>query len=390
MSIPAVIPVYDRAPITFKSGKGSYLFSDSGDKYLDLLSGVAVNCLGHAHPELVKTLQKQAEKLWHVSNLFFTEEIKTFSQKIIDLSFADSVFVCNSGTEAIEGGVKAIRKYFDDQGQPEKYRIITFEGAFHGRTFAGMAATGTPKILEGFEPRLDGFDKVPLNIEAVKKAINKNTAAILIEPIQGEGGVIEISANFLKELRKICDENNLLLFFDEIQCGVARTGKLFAQEYSGVTPDLMTIAKGIGGGFPLGAFLLKEHVAKSLTIGSHGSTFGGNSLAMSVATKVLEIVSNKKFLENINLISNKLISGLNELKSEFPNIIEEVRGKGLLLGLKLNANYKNTTLRDKLLEQKAVTVVAGENVLRILPPLNINEEEVIEAIQKIRNALMKL
>ncbi len=390
MTISAILPVYDRAQITFTHGEGAYLFSDKGERYLDFLSGIAVTALGHAHPHLVKTLQEQSSKLWHISNLFYSEGIKKLSQRLVDATFADSVFFSNSGTEAIEGGIKAIRKYFDEAGKPDKYRIITFNGAFHGRTFGAMAATGTEKILEGFEPKLEGFDKVALNLEAVKKAITTQTAAILVEPVQGEGGILPLSADFLKSLRKICDENELLLFFDEIQCGVGRTGKLFAYEHFAVEPDIMAIAKGIGAGFPMGAILFKEHVAKALKTGSHGTTFGGNPLAMAVGNAVLDIVLEEKFLKNVTAVGNFLKEKLLELQKRYPDIIEEVRGLGLMLGLKFTENCKNTDFKNKLLEHKMLTYIAGDNVVRLLPPLIIGKEHVDEAVGIIEKALKEI
>lgn len=390
MSIPAVIPVYNRAAVSFERGEGAYLYSESGDKYLDFLSGIAVNSLGHCHPHMVEALNRQSKKIWHVSNIFFTEELKKLSQRLVDNTFADTAFFCNSGTEAIEAGIKATRKFFDETGSPEKYRIITFEGAFHGRTLGAIAATGTPKVLEGFEPRLDGFDKVPVNIEAVKKAITPQTAAILIEPIQGEGGIKPLPQGFLKELRKICDDNGLLLFLDEVQCGVGRSGKLFAHELEGIEPDLMAIAKGIGGGFPLGGLLLKEKVGITLKAGSHGTTFGGNPLAMAVGNAVLDVLLEKGFLENVQKTGAKLKERLAALKQKFPQAIDEIRGTGLILGIKLHDAYKNDDVKNKLLENKLIVNTAGDNVVRILPPLIINESHIDEAIEILNKTFAEI
>ena len=383
MAISPIVPVYNRAEITFEKGEGPYLWDVNGVRYLDFLSGIAVNSLGHAHPHMVEALTRQANKIWHVSNIFYTEELKRFSKRLVDATFADTAFFCNSGTEATEAGIKAVRKYFDENNEPEKYRIITFEGAFHGRTFGAIAATGTAKVLEGFEPRLDGFDKVPVSIDAVKAAITDKTAAIMIEPIQGEGGIRPLPEGFLKELRKICDEKNLLLFLDEVQCGVGRTGKLFAHELENVQPDLMAIAKGIGGGFPLGGLLMKEKVGKALKTGSHGTTFGGNPLAMAVGNSVLDIILAPGFLEEVTRIGNLLKERLKALQQRHPLMIAEIRGTGLLLGIKLTNDYKNEDLKNKLLENKLITNTAGDNVVRILPPLIITEKHIDEALEII-------
>lgn len=387
MSIPAIIPVYTRANVTFERGEGAYLYSEAGEKYLDFLSGIAVNSLGHCHPHLVAALTDQAKKLWHTSNIFYTDGLKKLSACLVENTFADTAFFCNSGTEATEAGIKAVRKYFDETGKPDKYRIITFEGAFHGRTLGAIAATGTAKVLEGFEPRLDGFDKVAVDIEAVKKAITPQTAAILIEPLQGEGGIKPLPEGFLKNLRNICDENDLLLFLDEVQCGVGRTGKLFAHEWEGIEPDLMAIAKGIGSGFPLGGLLLKEKVGATLKAGSHGTTFGGNPLAMSVGNAVLDIILAKGFLENVQKTGAKLKERLAALKQKFPNIITEVRGQGLMLGIKLADKYKNDDIKNKLLENKLIVNSAGDNVIRILPPLIIDDSHIDEALKILEKVL---
>ena len=380
MAISPVVPIYARADITFEKGEGVYLYDTNGTRYLDFLAGIAVNSLGHAHPHMVEALTKQAKKIWHVSNIFYTEELNKFSKRLVDATFADTAFFCNSGTEATEAGIKAVRKYFDENNEPDKYRIITFEGAFHGRTFGAIAATGTPKVLEGFEPRLDGFDKVPLDIEAVKAAITDKTAAIMIEPIQGESGISATPLKMLKELRKICDEKNLLLYFDEVQCGVGRSGKLFAHELENVTPDLVAIAKGIGGGFPLGGLLMKEKVGKALKTGSHGTTFGGNPLAMAVGNSVLDIILAPGFLQEVERKGKLLKERLQALQQRHPHLIAEIRGHGLMLGIKMHDKFKNEDLKNNLLANKLITNTAGDNVVRILPPLIIDESHIDEAI----------
>ena len=383
MTISPVIPVYNRSHIMFERGEGAYLYTKDGDKYLDFLSGIAVNALGHSHPHLLEALHTQADKLWHLSNVFPNEPLTRLSQRLVDLTFADSVFFCNSGTEAIEAGIKAVRKYFTEAGTPEKHRIITFEGAFHGRTFGAMAATGTDKILEGFEPRLQGFDKVAVDLDSVRAAITPNTAAILVEPVQGEGGVMPLPEEFFCTLRKICDEHDLLLFADEVQCGVGRTGKLFAYQNCCVAPDIMSIAKGIGGGFPLGACLMVEKVAKALKVGSHGTTFGGNPLAMAVGNAVLDVVATEEFLAQVRRVGDYLGKRLQEVCDKFPHIVEEVRGVALMRGLKVKDPLLNTDLLLKLRDNKLVVNAAGQNVIRIIPPLIIDESHVDEAFKMI-------
>ena len=387
MTISPILPVYARADLTLERGEGAYVYNDKGEKYLDFLSGIAVNSLGHCHPHLVKALQNQAAKLWHVSNIFYSEPLKALSDRLVENSFADTAFFCNSGTEAIEAGIKAVRKYFDENGEPNRYRIITFEGAFHGRTMGAIAATGTPKTTDGFGPLLEGFDKVPLDIAAVKKAIGKDTAAIMIEPVQGEGGISIEPLKLLPELRKLCDEHGLLLFLDEVQCGVGRTGKLFAYEWTSIQPDLMALAKGIGGGFPLGALLMKEKVGKALKTGSHGTTFGGNPLATAVGNAVLDVILEKGFMENVQKMSNKLKTALESLQNKYPAIVDEVRGKGLLLGLKLKDPYKNDDLVKALRDNKMLVNSAGQNVTRIIPPLIVTEAQIEEAVEIIDKTL---
>jgi acetylornithine/N-succinyldiaminopimelate aminotransferase len=334
MNSCAILPIHNRIDVRFSHGKGSYLYDDSGKKYLDFGAGIAVNCLGHCHPKLVEALQGQAEKLWHVSNLYKIKELEVFAQNLTSNTFADYAFFCNSGAESIECGIKMIRKYFYEQNQPHRNEIITFKGAFHGRTIATISAAAKPKYLEGFEPSLGGFKNVEFNdIEEVKKAINPNTAGILIEPIQGEEGIRVADKKFIQELRKIADANDLLLFFDEVQCGMGRTGHLYAYQYYGVTPDIIASAKGIGGGFPLGACLATKKASKGMVNGTHGTTYGGNPLAMVVGNAVLEEILQDNFLQTIQENAQLLKSELKNLKNQFPDIIAEIRGIGLRIGI---------------------------------------------------------
>lgn len=347
-----------------------------------------MNALGHCHPNLVKALTNQAEKLWHVSNIYQGEELEKFADDLVDNTFADYVFFCNSGAEAIECGIKMIRRHFYVQNQPEKYRIITFKGAFHGRTIATISAAAKKKYLEGFEPALDGFDNVEFNdIEAVKKAITNKTAGILIEPIQGEEGIRVADKKFIQDLRKLADENNLLLMFDEVQCGVGRTGYLYACEYFEVVPDIIASAKGIGGGFPLGACLATKDAASGMTIGVHGTTFGGNPLAMAVGDAVLQVILADGFLERVQENGDLLKSELQKLQQKFPNIISEIRGVGMMLGIKLQEKYVAADMVDKLKDRGLLLVAAGENVMRILPPLIIEEKHISEAINILEKFL---
>src|SRR5690348_9676329 len=331
---PHILPTYARVDLAFERGEGAWLYTAAGERYLDFTSGVAVNALGHAHPALVKALDEQAGKLWHVSNLYRIPGAEKLADRLCEASFADVVFFCNSGTEALEGAIKMARKYHAVGGRPERFRIITFEGAFHGRTLAALSATGNKKYLEGFGPPADGFDQVPYHdLEAVKKAITPETAGIMIEPVMGEGGVRVVPHDFLRALRKLCDDRGLLLIFDEVQSGIGRTGKLFAHEHAGVTPDVMALAKALGGGFPVGAFLATAEAAKGMTAGTHGSTFGGNPLAMAVANAVLDVVADKDFLHEVQMKSARLKQKLAELKDRFGSVIAEVRGEGLLIGI---------------------------------------------------------
>tara|TARA_B100000700_G_scaffold330425_1_gene456614 strand:+ start:1518 stop:2681 length:1164 start_codon:yes stop_codon:yes gene_type:complete len=377
----SVLGTYARKPISFTEGKGSYLFSENGDKYLDFVQGIATNILGHCHEHLVNTIKKQSEKLWHVSNAFIIPEQERLAKRITDNTFADFVCFQNSGTEATEASIKIARKYFHKIGKPEKNRIITFQKAFHGRTLAALFAANNPKHVEGFGPKVDGFDQVPFaDHEATKKAINKNTAAIMVETIMGEGGIKVIPDFCLKGLRELCDENNILLILDEVQSAY-RTGSFFAFEKSGITPDIVPIAKGIGGGFPLGACLVTKKVSVGMTAGTHGSTFGGNPLAMSVGNAVLDIIFEKDFLKNVKKKGEYFDSALNKIKKKYPKVIEEIRGIGLIKGLKLFVD--NNEFIKKLMQHKMLTVKAEENVIRLFPPLIVSNNELDEAISKI-------
>ncbi len=380
--ISAILPVYAPPNLSFERGEGSYLFGSDGRRYLDFGSGIAVTALGHAHPHLVKALQEQAAKLWHTSNLFKIPGQQKLAQRLVDATFADTVFFTNSGAEAVECGIKMVRKYFDDNGQPERYRIIGFEGSFHGRTMATLAAAGNKKYLAGFEPNVDGFDIVPFNdLPALKKAIGPETAAILIEPVQGEGGVRPVPPQFLKALRDLCDEHGLLLFLDEVQSGMGRTGKLFAHEWAGVTPDIMAVAKGLGGGFPVGACLATEKVGQCMKPGNHGSTFGGNPLAMAVGNAVMDVMLKDGFLEDVRQKANHFRQQLSMLADKHPDVIEDVRGSGMLMGLK--CKKANTALVDAMRERGMLAVTAGDNVVRLLPPLTVSESEISEGIDII-------
>ena len=378
----AILETYARRPLSFSHGKGCYLFSTSNEKYLDFVSGIAVNALGHCHSHLVKVIQSQAEKLWHVSNAFEIPEQEKLAKRLVENTFADHVIFMNSGAEATEASIKIARKYFYEKGQTNKNRIITFKGAFHGRTLASLFAANNPDHIKGFEPKVDGFDQVDFgDHDSLKKAINKNTAAIMVESILGEGGIKVIPTECLIGLRKICDENDLLLILDEVQCGIGRTGKFFAFEWSGIEPDIVPIAKGIGGGFPIGACLVNKKAGSGMKPGSHGSTFGGNPLAMSIGNAVLDIIFEKNFLDNVISQGNYFEEQLLKIKKKFPHIIEGVRGKGLLKGIKLKV--ENTKFINQLFEQKLLVVKASENVVRLLPPLIVNKNEIDEAISII-------
>jgi acetylornithine/N-succinyldiaminopimelate aminotransferase len=383
------LPTYARVDLAFERGEGAWLFTETGERYLDFTSGVAVNALGHAHSVLVKALTEQGQKVWHVSNLYRIPEGEKLADRLCALSFADTVFFQNSGAEAIECAIKMARKYQFAGGRPERYRIVTFEGAFHGRTLAAIAATGNKKYLEGFGPPVEGFDQVPFaDLEATKKAIGPTTAAILIEPVMGEGGVRVVPHTFLRAVRKLCDDNGLLLIFDEIQTGVGRTGDLFCYQHTGVTPDIMALAKALGGGFPIGACLATAEAAKGMTAGTHGSTFGGNPLAMAVANAVLDVVTADGFLDRVRKNGLLFKQRLAELKDRHGPVLAEVRGEGLLIGLRLVPPASEMV--DELRAEKMITVAAGDNVVRLLPPLIIGEQEIGEAIVRIDRACARL
>ncbi len=384
-----LLPTYARADLAFERGEGAWLTATTGERYLDFACGVAVNALGHAHPRLVSALIEQGQKVWHVSNLFRIPEAERLADRLCQNSFADKVFFGNSGAEAMECAIKMARKFHAANGQPERFRIITFEGAFHGRTLATLAAGGQKKYLEGFGPVVEGFDQLPFgDIDLVKKAIDDKTAAILIEPIQGEGGVRVVAPQFLKELRQICDERGLLLVLDEVQTGIGRTGELFGYQRSGIAPDIMALAKALGGGFPVGACLATAEAAKGMTAGTHGSTFGGNPLAMAVGNAVLDVVLGEGFLDNVRKTSILLKQRLAELKDRYPTVISEVRGEGLLIGLR--AVVPQGDLVNELRAEKLLTVAAGDNVVRLLPPLIAGETEVGEAMNMIDRACARL
>ncbi|WP_444463257.1 aspartate aminotransferase family protein [Rhodobacter capsulatus] len=387
--IASVLPTYTRAPLAFVRGEGSWLWTADGSRYLDLGAGIAVNALGHAAPELVATLTEQAGKLWHVSNLYQIPEQERLADMLVAQTFADTVFFTNSGTEACELAVKMVRKYFYEKGQPERTDILTFSGAFHGRSSAAIAAAGTEKMVKGFGPLLPGFVHLPWgDLDAVKAAVTDTTAAILIEPIQGEGGIRPAPEGFLKALREICDATGTLLVFDEVQCGVARTGKLFAHEWAGVTPDVMMVAKGIGGGFPLGAVLATENAASGMIAGTHGSTYGGNPLGCAIGAKMIEIVTAPGFLDEVSRKAGFLRQRLEGLVAAHPDIFEEVRGQGLMLGLRCKLPPGDVV--KAAYAQNLLTVPAADNVLRLLPALTITEDDMAEAVRRLDAAATAL
>lgn len=378
--IPAVMPTYARIDASFERGEGVYLFDGDRRRFLDFASGIAVNALGHCHPHLVEAVQSQATKLWHTSNMYHIAGQQKLAQRLVEATFADSVFFANSGAEAVECALKMARKFQHDQGHPERYRVITCINAFHGRTLATIAAGGQEKHLEGFSPAVEGFDQVAFgNLNEMRAAITPETAAILIEPVQGEGGVNAADSTYLKALRETADEFDLLLIFDEVQCGMGRTGKLFAHEWAGVTPDIMAVAKGLGGGFPVGACLASERAALALSAGTHGSTFGGNPMAMAVANAVCDVIMAPGFLEGVNEIAKKLWARLLDLAKQYPDVIAEIRGSGLMIGIKCVGD--NGDFRTKLHERGLLSVGAADNVVRLLPPLIIDEHHVDEAME---------
>ena len=377
-----LLPTYARADVAFVRGEGVWLVAENGERYLDFGAGIAVLALGHSHPRLVEALVEQGRKLWHVSNLFRIPEAEALGRKLVDATFADYVFFTNSGAEALEGAIKTARKYHAAGGQPERFRLIAFEGAFHGRTLATIAAGGNPKYIEGFGPKVDGFDHVPFgDLEAVKRAIGPATAGVLVEPIQGEGGIRVPPAGFLRGLREICDAHGLLLVLDEVQCGMGRTGKLFAHELVGVKPDVMAVAKGIGGGFPLGAFLCTREAGRGMVAGTHGTTYGGNPLATAVGAAALDLILEPGFLARVSDAGLRLKQKLAALMDRRPSIIAEVRGEGLMLGLRLHA--PNVDFAVAARAQRILVIPAGDNVVRLLPPLTVTDAEMDEALERL-------
>jgi acetylornithine/N-succinyldiaminopimelate aminotransferase len=385
---PAVMSTYGRQDVVFSRGEGSWLISTTGDRYLDFTSGIAVNALGHAHPRLVAALTEQANKLWHTSNLYRIENQERLAERLVELTFADCVFFCNSGAEACEGAIKVARKYHAAGGNPQRFRIITFEGAFHGRTLATLAAGGNAKYLEGFGPKVEGFDQLTgFDLEAVAQAITPETAAIMIEPVQMEGGVRVVPTDFMKGLRRLCDEHGLLLVLDEVQSGMGRSGKLFHYEWSGIKPDVMAIAKAIGGGFPLGAFLATKEAARGMVPGTHGSTFGGNPLGTAVGNAVLDVILEPGFLEGVAAKGLRMKQQLAALKDELPDAVEEVRGDGLLGGIRLKPAIQAGDVMKACTTEKLLTVSAGDNVIRMLPSLTVTEEEIKDGIARLSRAI---
>ena len=373
---------YNRKKISFTKGKGSYLYSVRGQKYLDFVQGIAVNCLGHSHPKLIKTIKSQSKKLWHVSNAFQIPEGEKLAKKLCKKTFANYVMFQNSGAEATEAAIKVARRYFYSIGKPHKNRILCIKNSFHGRTIATIFASGSRKMTEGFGPKVSGFDHFIFgDHKSLKKKIKKNTAAIMVEPIMGEGGIKVIPDWCLKELRKLCTKKKILLILDEVQCGISRSGDFFAFEKSKIKPDIVPIAKGIGGGFPIGAVLMNKKVAASMTPGTHGSTFGGNPLAMACANTVMDIVSKKRFLDNVKNLSEYFFLQLNDLKRKYPKIIKEIRGRGLLIGIQLYIDQSKFI--KKLMNNRILTIRAAENVVRILPPLNVKKIEIDHAVKVI-------
>jgi acetylornithine/N-succinyldiaminopimelate aminotransferase len=385
-----LLPTYARVDLAFERGEGAWLVTTNGERYLDFAAGVAVNALGHAHPHLVKALSEQAQKVWHVSNLYRIPESERLAERLCAAAtFADRVFFCNSGAEAAECAIKVARKYQAACGRPERFRIVTFDGAFHGRTLATLAAGGQKKYLEGFGPPVEGFDQVPFaDLEATKRAIGPTTAAILIEPIQGEGGVRVVPSAFLRQLRELCDQHDLVLVFDEVQSGMGRTGDLFSYQRSGVAPDVMALAKALGGGFPVGACLATSEAAKGMTAGTHGSTFGGNPLAMAVGNAVLDVMLEPGFLEGVRRKALLFKQRLAEITDRHPTVIAEMRGEGLLLGLR--TRVPNGELVDALRAEKMLAAAAGDNVVRLLPPLIVSEAELAEASDRIDRAATRV
>jgi len=385
MAITPLMPVYPRSPVRPVRGEGVYLYGEGGEKYLDFASGIAVNLLGHGHPHLTKAIQEQAATLIHVSNLYGSPQGEALAQRLCDLSFADTVFFTNSGVEAVECAIKTARRYHHHHGRPEKHELITFSNAFHGRTLGAISATNQPKMRDGFAPLLPGFTVVEFDdLDAVRKAMGPHTAGFLVEPIQGEGGIRPASEAFIRGLRALADENDLMLVHDEVQCGVARTGKLYAYEHYGIEPDILATAKGIGGGFPLGACLATEKAAAGMVIGTHGSTYGGNPLAMAAGQAVLDVVANEEFLERVTRMGGRLRGALEQMIPNHDHLFEGVRGMGLMLGVKMKTDSR--AFVAYLREQGLLTVAAGDNVMRVLPPLVIEEAHIAEFVEKLSEA----
>jgi len=385
----ALVKNYNRRKLSFKKGKGSFLYSKSGKKYLDFIQGIAVNSLGHANPHLIKAINKQSKKVWHVSNAFIIPEGEKLAKRLTQKTFADKIIFQNSGAEATEAAIKVARRYFYSIGKPNKNRIICIKNSFHGRTIAAINASGSKKMTEGFGPKVNGFDHFVFgDHKKLKKLITKKTAAIMIETILGEGGIKVIPSWCLKDLRKICNQKKILLILDEVQCGIGRSGKFFAFEYANIKPDIVPIAKGIGGGFPIGAVLMTNKVAKGMVPGSHGSTFAGNPLAMSVGNAVLDQIFKKNFLNNVNKLSKYFINELNLIKNQFPKLIKEIRGVGLLIGIQLFEDQNKFI--QKLMDNNLLTIRAAENVIRILPPLNVNKKEIDMALKILKKVCKEL
>lgn len=385
MTITPLMPVYPRSPVRPVRGEGVYLYGEGGEKYLDFASGIAVNLLGHGHPVLTRAIQKQAETLIHVSNLYGSPQGESFATRLTKLTFADTVFLTNSGAEAVECAIKTARRYHHHHGRPEKHELITFSSAFHGRTLGTISATNQEKLRDGFAPLLPGFHVVEFdNLEAAKAAMNEHTAGFLVEPVQGEGGIRPASQEFLRGLRQLADENDLMLVLDEVQCGYARTGKLFAHEHYGITPDIMAAAKGIGGGFPMGACLATEKAAAGMTIGTHGSTYGGNPLACAAGEAVLDVVANDEFLDHVTRMGERLKGALEQMIPNHDHLFEGVRGLGLMLGIKMKTDSR--AFVTYLREHGLLTVAAGDNVVRVLPPLVIEEAHITEFVERLSKA----
>ena len=385
MAITPLMPVYPRSPVRPVRGEGVYLYGEGGEKYLDFASGIAVNLLGHGHPHLTKAIQKQAATLVHVSNLYGSPQGEAFAQRLVDLTFADTVFFTNSGAEAVECSIKTARRYHHHHGRPEKNVLITFSNAFHGRTMATISATDQPKLRDGFSPLLEGFRVVAFDdLEAAEAAVDENTAGFLVEPIQGEGGIRPASREFMQGLRRVCDEKDLMLALDEVQCGVARTGRLYAHEHYDIEPDILASAKGIGGGFPMGACLATEKAAAGMVIGTHGSTFGGNPFAMAAGQAVFDVILEPGFLEHVRAMGERLRGALEQMIPNHDHLFESVRGVGLMLGIRMKTDSR--AFVNYLRTKGLLTVAAGDNVMRVLPPLVVNEAEISEFVERLSDA----